>query len=123
MAHCWVHARRKLKEVFDRDSSEIAVEGPRRIAEFYKIEADIRGTAPGQRLSARQVGTAPLVADFGEWPQQQRLRITAKSRLGEKFPAQATGSSIHAATLAVIAAGHPQAQIDDLLPWNFKPSS
>jgi ABC-type sulfate transport system substrate-binding protein len=26
-------------------------------------------------------------------------------------------------TLAVIAAGHPQAQIDDLLPWNFKPSS
>lgn len=26
-------------------------------------------------------------------------------------------------TLKAIAAGHPQGQIDDLLPWNFKPSS
>lgn len=27
------------------------------------------------------------------------------------------------ATLEAVAAGHPQARIDDLLPWNFKPSS
>ena len=27
------------------------------------------------------------------------------------------------ATLAAIAAGHPQSRIDDLLPWNFQPSS
>ena len=27
------------------------------------------------------------------------------------------------ATLKAIAAGHPQGQIDDLLPWNFVPSS
>ncbi|PPB79362.1 transposase IS66 family protein [Albidovulum inexpectatum] len=26
------------------------------------------------------------------------------------------------ATLEAIAAGHPQRRIDDLLPWNFKPS-
>ncbi|WP_353351891.1 IS66 family transposase, partial [Aquicoccus sp. SU-CL01552] len=37
VAHCWAHARRKLKEVFDRDGSEIAAEGLRRIAEFYRI--------------------------------------------------------------------------------------
>ena len=85
VAHCWAHARRKLKEVFDRDGSEIAAEGLRRIAEFYKVEADIRGAAPGQRLSARQARTAALVAEFGEWLQQQRLRISAKSRLGEKL--------------------------------------
>jgi hypothetical protein len=24
VAHCWAHARRKLREVFDRDESEIA---------------------------------------------------------------------------------------------------
>uniref|UniRef100_UPI003563E484 IS66 family insertion sequence element accessory protein TnpB n=1 Tax=Roseovarius sp. TaxID=1486281 RepID=UPI003563E484 len=29
VAHCWAHARRKLKEVFDRDGSEIAGEGLR----------------------------------------------------------------------------------------------
>ena len=27
------------------------------------------------------------------------------------------------ATLTAIANGHPQSRIDDLLPWNFKPSS
>ena len=27
------------------------------------------------------------------------------------------------ATLEAVAASHPQARIDDLLPWNFKPSS
>ncbi|WP_400942017.1 IS66 family transposase [Lysinibacillus sp. NPDC086135] len=85
VAHCWAHARRKLKEVFDRDGSEIAAEGLRRIAEFYAIEADIRGISPGQRLSARQTRTAPLVAAFGEWLQKQRCKLSAKSRLGEKL--------------------------------------
>lgn len=41
-----------MREVFDRDGSEIAAEGLRRIAELYQIEAEIRGTSPGQRLSA-----------------------------------------------------------------------
>ena len=85
VAHCWAHARRKLKEVFDRDGSPIAQEGLRRIAEFYAIEVEIRGAAPGQRLSARQARTAPLVAAFGEWLTAQRARVSAKSRLGEKL--------------------------------------
>ena len=63
----------------------IAAEGLRRIAEIYKIEADIRGCAPGQRLSARHARTAELVAAFGDWLQEQRLRVSAKSRLGEKL--------------------------------------
>ena len=85
MAHCWAYARRKLKEVFDRDGSEIAAEGLRRIAELYRIEVDIRGTAPRQRLSARQASTAPLVAAFGQWLQRERVRVSVKSRLGEKL--------------------------------------
>ena len=186
VAHCWAHARRKLKEVFDRDGSEIAAEGLRRIAELYKIEADIRGTAPGQRRSARQARTAPLVAAFEVWLQAQRLRISAKSRLGEKLAyihrhwdglqtflqdgrVEIDSNSIEnmirpialnrknalfaghdeggrawgriaslietakinnvepyaylKATLEAIAAGYPQSRIDDLLPWNFAPSS
>ncbi|WP_156461699.1 IS66 family transposase, partial [Aliiruegeria sabulilitoris] len=85
VAHCWAHARRKLKEVFDRDGSEIAADGLRQIAEFYRIEAEIRGMGPGQRLSARKTRTAPLVAEFGDWLQAQRHRISSKSRLGEKL--------------------------------------
>ena len=186
VAHCWAHARRKLKEVFDRDGSEIAAEGLRRIAEFYRIEAEIRGMGPGQRLSARQARTAPLVAAFGAWLSAQRLRVSAKSRLGEKLAyihnhwdglqtflkdgrveidsnavenlvrpialnrknalfaghdeggrawgriaslietAKINGIEPFAylkATLEAIAAGHPQKRIDELLPWNFKPST
>ena len=85
VAHCWAHARRKLKEVFDHDGSQIAAEGLHRIAAFYAVEADIRGISPGQRLSARQARTAPLVATFGDWLQAQRRKISAKSRLGEKL--------------------------------------
>ncbi|MGF6862668.1 transposase [Rhodobacteraceae bacterium MBR-64] len=186
VAHCWAHARRKLKEVFDRDGSEIAAEGLRRIAEFYAVEADIRGISPGQRLSARQARTAPLVAAFGDWLQAQRRKISAKSRLGEKLTyihnhwdglqtfltdgrveidnnrvenlirpialnrknalfaghdeggiawgriaslietCKTNGIEPFAylkATLTAIANGHPQSRLNDLLPWNFAPSS
>jgi transposase len=186
VAYCWAHARRKLKEVFDRDGSEIAAEGLRRIAEFYHIEREIRGMGPGQRLSARQARTAPLASAFGDWLQKQRLRVSAKSRLGEKLAyihrhrdglqtvlhdgrveidsnsvenmirpialnrknalfvghdegGKAWGciaSLIETAkingvepfaylktTLEAIARGHPQNRIDDLLPWNFNPST
>lgn len=40
---------------------------------------------PGQRLTARQTRTAPLVTGFGEWLQSQRRRISSKSRLGERL--------------------------------------
>ena len=85
VAHCWAHARRKLKEVFDHDGSQIAAEGLHRIAAFYAVEADIRSISPGQRLSARQACTAPLMAAFADWLQAQRRKISAKSRLGEKL--------------------------------------
>ncbi|EAU47619.1 hypothetical protein R2601_19819 [Salipiger bermudensis HTCC2601] len=35
--------------------------------------------------STRQARSAPLVAEFGNWLQAQRLRVSAKSRLGEKL--------------------------------------
>jgi hypothetical protein len=69
VAHRGVHARRKLKEVFDHDGSEIAAEGLRRIAAFYAVDDDIRGISPSQRLSAREARTAPLVAAFAHWLQ------------------------------------------------------
>lgn len=84
-AYCWSHCRRKLREIFERDGSEIAAEGLRHIAAFYAIEAEIRGLAAEQRLTARQARTAPLIADFGVWLEIQRRRISAKSRLGEKL--------------------------------------
>lgn len=68
--------------MFDRDGSKIAARGLRRIAEFYRVEADIRDTAPVQRLSAKQARTTPLVAAIGKWRQEQRFRVFARSHLG-----------------------------------------
>ena len=85
LANCWAHARRKLKEIFDASGSPIAEEGLKRIAEIYRIETDIRGLEPDQRLAMRQQLSAPLVAAFGAWLKEKRSRISAKSRLGEKL--------------------------------------
>ena len=85
LAYCWAHSRRKLHDIYQKDGSEIAAEGLRRIAQIYKIEASVRGRAPEERLAIRQQKSAPLVADFRLWLTLQRARISAKSRLGEKL--------------------------------------
>jgi hypothetical protein len=36
-------------------------------------------------LAVRKTRSAPLVADFGIWPTEQRARVSRKSRLGEKL--------------------------------------
>lgn len=182
LAYCWAHARRKLKEVHDRDGSPIAKEGLKRIAKFYKIEEAIRGQSAEQRKAARQEQTKPLMTDFEIWLKTARSRISAKSRLGEKlsyiakhmnglklfledgtvemdsnvverairpialnrknalFAGHDEGGRTWAriaslietcklndvepyaylkATLEAIAAGHPAARIDELMPWNY----
>ena len=85
LAYCWAHSRRKLHDIYQKDGSEIAAEGLRRIAQIYKVEASVRGRPPEERLAARQVQSAPLITDFRLWLTQQRSRISAKSRLGEKL--------------------------------------
>lgn len=182
LAYCWAHARRKLKEVHDRDASPIAKEVLKRIAKFYKIEEAIRGQSAKQRKSARQEQTKPLMEDFEIWLKTQRSHISTKLRLGEKlsyiakymdglklflgdgtveidsniierairpivlnrknalFAGHDEGGRTWAriaslietcklnnvepyaylkATLEAIAAGHPAARIDELIPWKF----
>ena len=85
LAHCWSHARRKLKENFDASGSPIAEAGLKQIAEMYHVEAMIRGRSAEERLSVRQEMTAPLVIAFGVWLAEKRARVSAKSRLGEKL--------------------------------------
>ena len=185
LSYCWAHCRRKLHDIYKSDGSPIAAEGLRRIAELYAIEKAIRGRSAQQRLAARKVRSAPLVGEFGRWLDQQRKRVSAKSRLGEKlgyiarhfdglkvfledgrvemdtnnvenlirplvlnrknalFAGHDEGgiawgrvASLIAtcrlngvepfaylkATLEAIARGHPQSQIDELMPWNFQKS-
>ena len=82
LVYCWGHARRKVHDVFDSDRSGIAAEGLRRIAEFYAIEAGVRGASAERRLAS--AGAAPrLSSRSSAWLTEQRARVSAKSRLGE----------------------------------------
>ena len=83
LAYCWAHARRKLYEVARNSTAPIAEDGLRRIAELYAIEAGIRGSTAEVRLAIRQEQSAPKIADFEHWLQQQRARVSAKSPFGE----------------------------------------
>ena len=83
LAYCWAHARRKLFEVAKNSTAPIAQDGLKRIAELYKIEAEIRGLTPEARLAVRQNQSAPKIADFETWLAHHRARLSAKSPLGE----------------------------------------
>jgi len=85
LAYCWAHARRKLYDLAEKSSSQIANEGLKQIAELYRIEAEIRGKSPDERLAVRQDRSVPIVKTFGIWLKQQRARVSPKSRIGEKL--------------------------------------
>ena len=83
LAYCWAHARRKLFEVARNSTAPIAEDGLKRIAELYKIEAEIRGLPSEARLAARQDQSAQKIAAFEAWLTHHRTRVSAKSPLGE----------------------------------------
>ena len=85
LASCWTHARRGIKEVFDSDACPIAKAGLERIAQLYAIEKKIRGQPPATRQAVRWTESAPLVNRFGVWLDEQRSRVSPRSRLGEKL--------------------------------------
>ena len=186
LTHCWAHVRRALKEALDTSGSPIAEAGLQRIARLYAIEKKIRGEPPATRQAIRWDESAPLVNQFGVWLDEQRSRVSARSRLGEKLTyianqwdglvvflydgrvemdsnavenlmrpvklnaknalfaghdegahgwgriaslietCKLNGVEPYAwlkSTLEKIAAGHPQARIRELLPWNFGSAS
>lgn len=83
LAYCWAHARRKLHEVAKNSTAPIAEDGLRQIAALYRIEADIRGQNPEDRLAARQERSSPRITEFEIWLTEHRARVSAKSPLGE----------------------------------------
>lgn len=83
LAYCWAHARRKLVEITRNGPAPIAEDGVKRIGEFYRIEAELRGLDPETRRAQRQARSAPLIADMETWLTLHRARVAAKSPLGE----------------------------------------
>ena len=81
LACCWSHWRRRFYEIAKAGSAPIAEETLWRIAELYKIEAQIRGRSAAERRAVRQAESKPLVADLKAWLQTQRALASAKSAI------------------------------------------
>jgi transposase len=83
LAYCWAHARRKLYEIAKGKTAPIAEEGLRQIGRIYRIEDQIRGRSAEERLAVRREHSTQLVNAFGDWIENHRARVSAKSPLGE----------------------------------------
>ena len=73
--------RRKFFEL--ADTSPVATEVLRRIAQLYAIEADIRGASAEQRRQTRTEHSRVLVADLYQYLEARNRQVSAKSKLGE----------------------------------------
>jgi len=79
-AACWAHTRRKFYEVtVANNKANIAISVLEQISEIYKIEADIRGLDPDQRLKHRQQHSKKLVNELFANLKKDRNKLPQKS--------------------------------------------
>jgi hypothetical protein len=76
---CWAHARRKFHEIHIAHASPATTEAIERIAALYAIEAEIRGSTPEARRSARQARAKPLLDSMRTWMEDTLAKLSRKS--------------------------------------------
>jgi transposase len=64
---CWAHIRRLFFELHAAKASAHAEPALRQIAELYRIEAEIKGLDPPERLARRQRDAQPVLDAFEQW--------------------------------------------------------
>lgn len=75
--------RRRFYELAAAGPALIASEALRRIAEFYKIEDDIRSLTAEARRAVRQERSGPILAEFEPWLREKLGLISQKTKLAE----------------------------------------
>jgi transposase len=83
LAGCWAHSRRRFFELHTAGDSQVATTTVERMAELWKLEAELRGQSSEARAAARQAISAPIVAELFTLWQQTLPRISGKSKLAE----------------------------------------
>ena len=81
MAYCWTHWRRRFVDYSRTTQSPICLEMTNRVAQLYRIEADIRGKAPDVRRAVRQQLSKPIVAALRLWLEGQLDLLSSSSDL------------------------------------------
>lgn len=83
LAFCLAHARRKFVDVVKLTGSSEALSILARIAEIYRIEADLRGQNAYTRLIVRRHETAPIMGELKAKLTELRDEVSSKSALGK----------------------------------------
>lgn len=83
LAGCWAHSRRRFYELHTAGDSLVATTTVERMAELWKLEAQVRGLSAEERAAARQVSSAPIVAELFSLWNATLPRISGKSKLAE----------------------------------------
>jgi transposase len=83
LSHCWAHVRRDFIDLSKEGLTPIAAEALKRIAEFYSIDAEMRGRSPEERRSVRQARTKPLVYDTFDWLEEQLKHVPDRLKTAE----------------------------------------
>ena len=78
---CMAHVRRKFVDLFKASGLGIAEEAIKRIALLYKVEKEVRGKSPEERVVLRQKDAKPIFDDLELWLAAQLHRIPGKSDL------------------------------------------
>lgn len=81
ISHCWTHWRRRFVEFGRTKDSPLCEEMIARIAQLYRIEAEIRGRDPGARAAIRQTLSKPIVEALRPWLEAQLERLSSGSDL------------------------------------------
>jgi len=83
LAHCWAHVRRKFFDISKKSPAPIADQALNTIAQFYKVEAEVRGQSAESRRAVRQEKTRPLAEGFKEWCLGRLNEVSGKSNIAE----------------------------------------
>jgi hypothetical protein len=83
LAHWWSHCRREFFNIAKNAPAPIAIEALKRIAEFYAIEAEIRGRSADERRAVRQQKTKPLVEALRAWLEKTLAQVPRGSTIAK----------------------------------------
>ncbi len=83
-AACLAHVRRKFFDLFEATKSPLAKTALEKIAALYRIEAEIRGQPPDDRLRIRREQSAPLFADLKAWLETTLRRVPGRSDMASQ---------------------------------------
>jgi transposase len=113
-AACWAHLRRDFHDEWDKTKSAIAREALDRIGALYDIEREINARPANIRLAARQKHSAPKVAAFFDWAENQLALIPGK---GDLAKASVTGSAARTpSACSCLTVGWPSTTIQPSAP-------